>query len=217
MSAPPLTHQSAAPAARVWIKVCGMTTAEGVDAAVAVAVDAVGFVFHPPSKRFIQPQSAAKLATRVPPGIPKVAVFLHPGQAELDAVLAAFRPDIVQTDCGDLPGLKIPAGIAILPVLRSNQQLPAVLPQRLLFEGPVSGTGTTADWSGALVLSRRCELILAGGLNTGNVAEAVRVVRPFGVDVSSGVERTPGIKDPALIEDFVRAVRLTELRSAAQQ
>jgi phosphoribosylanthranilate isomerase len=200
----------------LWVKVCGMTTAEGVDAAVAAGVDAVGFVFHPASKRWIRPQDAAQLAARIPHSILKVAVFLHPGQSALDEVLTAFRPDIVQTDHADLATLAVPAGIAVLPVLRSGQALPT-LPQRVLFEGPVSGVGATADWSSAVSLARQCQLILAGGLDPGNVAEAIRVVRPFGVDVSSGVEKSPGIKDPVRIAEFVRSARLAGRGPGAEQ
>lgn len=194
-----------------------MTTPEGVDAAVAAGVDAVGFVFFPRSKRYVTPADAARLAARVPKAILKVAVFLHPSQAELDAVLGMFRPDIVQTDHEDFAGLTVPPGMTVLPVLRSGGHLPNPLPKRVLFEGPVSGTGTTADWSSALTLARRCEVILAGGLTPANVVEAIRVVAPFGVDVSSGVEQSPGIKDPARIAEFVRAARQQRRGPGAEQ
>jgi phosphoribosylanthranilate isomerase len=107
----------------------------------------------------------------------------------------------------DFARLAVPSGIKVLPVLRSGGESPGTLPKRVLFEGPVSGTGTTADWSSALTLARRCEVILAGGLTPANVADAVRIVAPFGVDVSSGVEQSPGVKDPARIAEFVRAAR----------
>jgi len=194
-----------------------MTTAEGVDAAVAAGVDAVGFVFFAQSKRFVSPERAAQLAARVPKHILKVAVFLHPSQAELDAVLKGFRPDVVQTDHEDLGHLAVAPGIGVLPVLRSGGELPAVLPKRVLYEGPVSGTGTTADWTSALALARRCEVILAGGLTPANVADAVRIVAPFGVDVSSGVEQSPGIKDPERIAEFVRAARQYRRAPAFEQ
>jgi phosphoribosylanthranilate isomerase len=77
----------------------------------------------------------------------------------------------------------------------------------IVYEGPVSGTGTTVDWTEASRVARRTKLILAGGLNPENVAEAIRLVNPYGVDVSSGVEASPGIKDPALILRFVSAAR----------
>lgn len=192
---------------RLWIKICGLTTAEAVRAAVTAGVDAVGFVFYRPSKRWIAPETAAQLAALVPDNILKVAVTLHPSQTEVDAVLAAFRPDVWQTDWQDLAQLSLPSGIAVLPVARSGEALPEPLPSRLLFEGPVSGVGATIEWGTALPLVHRCELILAGGLHPGNVASAVADVRPFGVDVSSGVERVPGIKDPDLIREFVEAAR----------
>lgn len=216
MSLPPQSHQHAAAAVPPWVKVCGMTTDEGVAAAVAAGVDAVGFVFFPQSKRYVSPERAAQLAASVPKHIVKVAVFLHPSQAELDAVLEGFRPDLVQTDYEDLVQLAVPSGIRVLPVLRSGGVLPAALPKRVLFEGPVSGIGTTADWSSALALARRCELILAGGLTPANVADAIRIVAPFGVDVSSGVEQSPGIKDPARITEFVRNARQRRVSGAQQ-
>lgn len=216
MPLPPPSQQHAASPA-LWVKVCGMTTAEGIDAAVAAGVDAVGFVFFPQSKRYVSPQDAARLAANVPKRILRVAVFLHPSQAELDAVLGAFQPDIVQTDHEDLASLRVPSRNTVLPVLRSGGVLPAQLPQRVLFEGPVSGTGTTADWSSALKLARRCEVILAGGLTPTNVADAVRIVAPFGVDVSSGVEQSPGVKDPSKIAEFVRAARQQHRGPRAEQ
>lgn len=167
----------------------------------------MGFVFYPPSKRWIEPVDAARLATGVSQGILKFAVMLHPAQAEVDAVLDAFTPDVLQTDLADLEYLRLPANLPVLPVLRSGQTLPGHLPARLLFEGPVSGAGAKADWSGALSLVQRCELILAGGLRPDNVAAAVAAVRPFGVDVSSGVESAPGVKDLERIREFIHAAR----------
>ena len=89
------------------------------------------------------------------------------------------------------------------------------LPQRVLFEGPLSGSGLTTDWDAAAELARRGEVILAGGLNPDNVGAALRRVRPFGVDVSSGVEDAPGIKSAVKIEKFVAAARLAALESAS--
>jgi phosphoribosylanthranilate isomerase len=91
--------------------------------------------------------------------------------------------------------------------VRFGRKTPHPLPGRMLFEGPTSGIGELADWGRAAELARQTQLILAGGLSAENVAEAIEAVRPFGVDVSSGVEETPGIKDPDKIFEFVRAVR----------
>lgn len=191
---------------RLWIKVCGLTTPEGVAAAVESGVDAAGFVFAE-SKRKVTPQRAAELARDVPKHIVRVAVMLHPSQQELDAVWSQFRPDVLQTDIEDLTSLRIPNGLTVTPVMRAGRELPRELPTRMLFEGPVSGTGTTTDWSAAAQLALRTQLILAGGLKPANVAAAIAAARPFGVDVSSGVEAEPGLKDPAKIHEFVRNAR----------
>lgn len=190
----------------VWVKICGLTTEEGVDAAVEAGADAIGFVFAP-STRQVSAARAASLAKAAPAGVARVAVMLHPSQAEVDEVWNVLRPDVLQTDAEDLLHLEIPDGLTVVPVMRTGR-LPALpLPSRVLFEGPVSGTGTTADWQAAAALAGRTELVLAGGLNAGNVAQAIRTVQPFGVDVSSGVEREPGIKDRMRIHEFVRAAR----------
>ncbi len=193
----------------IWIKVCGLTSPEAVAAAVDAGVDAVGFVFAE-SKRRVTARQAAELARAVPGNIARVAVMLHPSQAELDEVWSQFRPDVLQTDFEDLATLQVPGGLQVTPVMRSGRELPATLPQRLLFEGPVSGAGETTDWSSAARLAARTQLILAGGLNPSNVAEAIATARPFGVDVSSGVEARPGVKDPAKIQEFVRRARAAD-------
>ncbi len=190
----------------VWVKVCGLTTPAAVAAAVGAGVDAVGFVFAE-SKRRVTPQRAAELAANVPAHIARVAVMLHPSQAELDEVWTTFQPDVLQTDIEDLAALRIPNGMVVTPVVRAGRELPKALPSRMLFEGPVSGTGTTTDWSAAAQLASRTQLILAGGLKPANVADAIAAARPFGVDVSSGVETEPGLKDPAKIHEFVRIAR----------
>ena len=190
----------------LWVKVCGLTSPDAVAAALDAGVDAVGFVFAE-SKRKVTAQRAAELARDVPKHIVRVAVMLHPSQQQLDEVWSVFRPDVLQTDIDDLPALRIPAGLQVTPVIRAGRELPNPLPARLLFEGPVSGTGETTDWTAAAKLAARTQLILAGGLKPANVAAAIAVARPFGVDVSSGVEAQPGIKDPAKIHEFVRNAR----------
>jgi len=187
------------------IKICGITTAAAVEAAVAAGADAIGFVFHGPSPRNLTPARAAALAAAVP--VLRFAVTLHPSPDLVDQILSAFRPDAWQTDATDLEQLCLPAAIQRWPVLRSGAALPDPLPGRVLFDAARSGRGEQADWPAAAALAPRCELILAGGIHAGNVAAAVARVRPRGVDVSSGVECRPGIKDPAMIRDFVRAAR----------
>lgn len=195
--------------APLWIKICGLRTAAAIEAAAAAGADAVGFVFHEGSPRNLSPAAARELQRAVPAGVERVAVFLHPSQALVDAVLAAIEPDWLQTDVDDLPGLRLPERVRVLPVLRQGAQS-AALPARALFEGARSGAGERADWREAAALARGTQLVLAGGLHPANVAEAVRAVRPFGVDVSSGVERGRGLKDATLIRAFIRAARAAE-------
>ena len=194
------------------VKICGVTTQEGIDAAVESGADAIGFVFHAPSPRHLEPARAAALAALLPAQLLRVAVTLHPSQALADAVLAGFEPDVWQTDASDLANLRLPPHIQRWPVWRSGGALPQAMPPRMLYEAPASGAGSRADWEMAAALARDSELILGGGLDAHNVASAIALVRPFGVDVSSGVERTPGIKDPALIREFIAAARAADRR-----
>ena len=190
----------------MWIKVCGMTTAEAVDAALAADVAAIGFVFAE-SKRRVTPQLAAQLAAPARGRVRCIAVTRHPEQSVIDEILTVFKPDALQSDIEDLKSLHLPAQLELIPVLRAGRVDPEHLPARFLFEGPVSGTGVPADWPIAQKLARRAQLILAGGLSPENVAAAIHQVQPFGVDVSSGVESAPGIKSPDRIASFVRSAR----------
>jgi phosphoribosylanthranilate isomerase len=199
--------------ARPFIKICGMTSAAAVDAAISCEVDAIGFVFAE-SVRRVGTAQARELAQPARHRLACVAVMRHPTRALVDEVLRDFRPDILQTDLDDLDVLKLPAELAVLPVLRPGPRPACVLPRRVLFEGPVSGSGRVTDWDSAAELARHVELILAGGLDPGNVGAAIRHVRPFGVDVSSGVEAAPGVKSTALIEEFVAAARVAALENA---
>jgi len=190
----------------MWIKICGITSAEARDAALEQRVDAVGFVFAASARR-LEPNVAAQLAAGVRGRCACVAVMRHPSQALLDEVLALVRPDLLQSDAADLLHLKLPATLACLPVLRALPAAGEPLPARVLFEGAQSGSGQPSDWPAAATLARRTDLVLAGGLNAGNVGAAIAAVRPFGVDVSSGVETTPGVKSPAAIAAFVHSAR----------
>lgn len=192
----------------LFVKICGLTTPEGVAAAVKAGADAAGFVFSP-SPREVTPALARQLAAGLPPSVRRVAVFRHPPPGWISQVLADFPADWVQSDAADLPGVDL-GGAEALPVFRSGAPLPELLPELLLFEGPESGAGNVADWTAAAALARGTGVILAGGLEPGNVAAAIAQVRPWGVDVSSGVESSPGVKDPALVAAFVAAARRAE-------
>lgn len=209
--APPLARLVQTPArgrdvTALFIKICGMTTADAVAAALAENVDAIGFVFAE-SKRKVSPQRAAELAAPARGKVKCVAVTKHPEQQAIDEILSVFNPDVLQTDIEDLAILKLPATLERVPVVRAGTAEPNPIPPRMLFEGPVSGTGIPADWAEARKLVHRTQLILAGGLSPANVADAIAEVRPFGVDVSSGVEQSPGLKSPEKIASFVRSAR----------
>lgn len=194
----------------LFVKICGMTRPEAVEAAVQGGADAVGFVFHPPSPRFLSPQRAAALAAPVPPHVQRVAVMLRPRQTDWEEVFDWFKPDCIQADADCLAALRLPKGIGRLPVYRDHEQFDAEnfsLDIPCLFESAVSGMARPPSWERAAHLARRTSVVLAGGLDPGNVAEAVRRVRPWGVDVSSGVESSPGVKDPRRVRDFIRAAR----------
>lgn len=190
----------------MFIKICGMTSESAVVAAVECGVDAIGFVFAP-SPRQLTPQRAATLSGQAPRDLLRVAVTQHPAQSLVDEICRWLKPDWLQTDVEDLAALEVPAGVRLVPVLRAGRQAQAPLPARVLFEGAESGRGATSDWSAAADLARHTELILAGGLHAGNVGQAIERVRPFGVDVSSGVESAPGVKDARRMAEFVTAVR----------
>jgi phosphoribosylanthranilate isomerase len=197
-----------------FIKVCGMTTPDAVSTAMACEVDAIGFVFAE-SVRRVSTARATALATAARHKVACVAVTRHPTRAQVAEILRDFKPDILQTDIDDIDALDLPQTLSVLPVMRPGLSSACALPRRALFEGPVSGSGKTTDWDAAAELARRIEVILAGGLNARNVAAALRHVRPFGVDVSSGVEDQPGIKSTEMIEQFVVAARAAALEKSA--
>lgn len=194
----------------MFIKICGLTDPAAVTAAVEAGADAIGFVFAD-SVREIAPAKARALCEQVPEQVIRVAVMHHPSRDRVNAVLNDFGPDWVQTDAEDLADIELPAGTTALPVYREGRTGAAsALPERLLFEGGISGSGTTADWNEARQLAGSKQLILAGGLDAGNVVNAIEQVRPFGVDVSSGVEAERGKKDIGKIREFVARVRALE-------
>lgn len=199
-------------AQRVAVKVCGLCRPEDVAAAVAGAW-AVGFVFSP-SVRRVSPQRAAVLSAAVPRGIARVGVFkqIEPGLLVQAVSLGAI--DVVQADADQEPlARQCAPGLRFMPVYRDSPSLADDLAaerrgregRTILIEGQQSGAGVVPDWSRIAAAARGLRFVLAGGLTPENVAEAVARVRPWGVDVSSGVESSPGQKDPARIAGFIRA------------
>lgn len=207
--------------ARTRVKICGITRPEDLQAVLAAGADAVGFVFHPPSPRYVDRPLAASLVRRVPPFVTRVGLFVNADPAMVKAVLAAMPLDVLQFH-GDedahyceqfaRPYVKVARMAPGLDLVEFARAFASA--QGILLDAHVEsygGAGKTFDWSlipGSLPLP----VILSGGLSAGNVGEAIRMVRPWAVDVSSGVEVAKGIKDASMIAAFVAAVRSADAR-----
>lgn len=201
---------------RTRIKICGLTRPEDVIAAVESGADAIGLVFYPPSPRFVSVARAAELAALIPPFVTTVGLFVNPEPVDVEQVLARvplqllqFHGDESEADCGRygrgwIKAARMHVGVDLVEFCASHSSASGILLDA--FVDGYGGGGKVFDWS--LIpegLNRR--LILSGGLDPDNVVEAVRRVRPWAVDVSSGVESGKGIKDAARIAAFIAGVR----------
>ncbi len=194
----------------IFVKICGLTEIEHVNAAVDAGADALGFVFAE-SVRKISPQDAAMITKDVPDSVLRVAVMLNPSMSNWQEVADIFLPDVVQTNASDFGYLNVPETITTWPVFREND-LSLNTPQKgnFVYEGLKSGHGQTVDWKKAASIPRRENMILAGGLDQYNVTQAIKYVRPFGVDVSSAMEISPGQKCIKQIVTFISVVKNLE-------
>ena len=203
----------------VLVKICGINDAAAFDAAVSAGADWVGFNFFPPSPRHVTPAHAAELSARSPGGPARVGLFVDPTPEAIAATLDAVRLDMLQLyGALDLAALRVRLGLPIWrPVgVATAADLPVVAggADRLLVEAkpPIDATrpgGNAVQFDWSLLRGWRAPgpWILAGGLTADNVAEAVRITGASAVDVSSGVECMPGVKDPALIRAFIANAR----------
>ena len=219
---------------RTRIKICGLTREQDVDSAVAAGVDAVGFVLYEPSARYVSPARAAELASRLPPFITPVLLFVNASATEIIAgcdriqgALVQFHGDETPDDCLQIARPFMKAARIPIQSETSNTQLDFDLvkyaedfnqAQAILLDAHVEGFGgggKTFNWS-LLPPSVNAHLVLSGGLTPANVGDGILQVRPRGktlaVDVSSGVETAKGIKSPELINQFVVAVRAADLQ-----
>ena len=201
---------------RTRVKICGITRSEDAQAAARAGADAVGLVFYPPSPRFLSLDWARQLASEVPAFVSTVALFVNPAAADVYTVLERVRPAMLQFHGEETPVFCAQFGV---PYLKACRVRPGVdlLEYLRPFSGAAGwlldshveeygGVGESFDWS--LVPAERSHpLVVSGGLSSENVATAVRRVRPWAVDVSSGVESSKGIKDPAKIAAFISEVR----------
>ena len=200
---------------RTRIKICGITRAEDARAAVNAGADAIGLVFYPPSPRFLSLDWARQLVSELPPFVSTVALFVNPAAAEVYTVLERVRPAVLQFHGEEDPvfcaqfgvpyikACRVKPGVDLLEYLRPFAGAAAWLLDSHVEE--YGGAGESFDWS--LVPAERIRpLVLSGGLTRENVGEAIRRVRPWAVDVSSGVESSKGIKDAARIAAFIAEV-----------
>lgn len=193
----------------LFVKICGITDGIAARTCVEAGADAIGFVFAT-SPRQLLPADAASIASETPDSLLKVAVFRRPDRGDIERMLEGFTPDVIQADHDRLPD-DLAGDFELLPVYRQGVD-PNPGGRRFLYEGPVSGVGATVEFAKAAEIARRGEMILAGGLTPANVGEAIDRVRPYGVDVSSGVESAPGRKDPEAIRAFIAAARAAQER-----
>jgi phosphoribosylanthranilate isomerase len=213
------------PAAPVRVKVCGITNWADAKLAVDLGADALGFNFYPASPRSISPAAAWEIIRRMPPMVAAVGVFVNWPAGAVIALARALRLDTVQLHGDETPELarsvarafKIVRAFAVGPkfrlaVLKRYESASAFLLDGFR-SGLYGGTGATADWQVARAAKRYGRVILAGGIRPENVARAITEVRPFAVDVASGVEARPGKKDHAALRELMRQVEIANRRS----
>lgn len=204
--------------ARTRIKICGITDEEGLFGACDAGADAVGFVFYSKSRRFIEPDEAFDLISFLPPFVSSVGLFVDASVerfSDIEEVCPTDRsqlhgnePEDVVRQCG--PGVIKAVKFEAATIERELKRWSAVEEvDAILVDGSSGGEGVAFEWAELAKVKSACKkpLILAGGLTAENVGEAVRVVRPWAVDVSSGVESGPGVKDRGLMSAFCEAVR----------
>ena len=210
------------------VKICGLSTRETLDVALESGADMVGFVFFPPSPRHISLETARELGKQAKGRAVKVALTVDADDATLVNIVETLRPDILQLHGKEttarLRDIKQKFGLPLmkaLPVETSADLAPlpgyASVADRILFDARApkdatrpGGLGAPFDWHLLQNLELDLPYMVSGGLHTQNLAEAVRITRAGGVDVSSGVESAPGVKDPELIKAFIRAARATQ-------
>ncbi len=204
------------------IKICGITREQDLQAAVAAGADALGFVFYDKSSRNIAPQRAAELLRALPPFVTSVGLFVDPTVEMVRAVFAQVQLDVLQFHGDESPefcaqfgrpylkAIRVRPGVDLVECAARYADAQALLLDAYI-EGVPGGTGESFDWA---LIPRELSLpvILSGGLHPGNVAGAVRAVRPYAVDVSSGVEASKGIKDAAKVAAFIKEVKNVDIQ-----
>ena len=207
------------------IKICGLKTPEAIDHAVALGATHVGFIFFSKSPRHIEPADAGRLADRVRGRAKIVSVSVDADNDDLDEIIAMIRPDILQLHGRESPDraltVKALTGLPVWKALSISEagDLDRIddydgIVNRFLFDAKApkgselpGGNGVSFDWTLLKGLSERVDYLLSGGLTKDNVGEAIRIARPTGIDLSSGVESSPGVKSLPMMDEFFEAVR----------
>jgi phosphoribosylanthranilate isomerase len=195
-----------------FVKFCGMTREEDVDTAAELGVDAVGFVLWGESPRAVPFEALRALVSRLPASVVPVGVFVHPSQEDVARACDAGIRAVQIHGMAAPPAWPVQVEVWMAGSLAGDSIVPDIPDQVLLVldaHDPQrhGGTGRTIDWPRAAIVAARRRLLLAGGLTPANVADAIRVVRPFGVDVASGIELRPGVKDRPKMRAFISGVR----------
>ncbi len=208
-----------------WVKICGTTNLEDALLAVEAGANAVGFVFYEKSPRHVTPEQVRKIVRKLPDGVEKVGVFVNETGERIEAVAEIAGLTAIQLHGDEYRGHAWPAAKRKLYLAipakdlagNSLMTLPQNLSALLVDSGTVQqrgGTGKTFDWeetkASLMAIGRNLPIVVAGGLTPVNVAEAISILKPWGVDVSSGVEARPGKKDPEKVRAFVAAVHGAE-------
>lgn len=210
---------------RTRIKICGLREPEHARIAADAGADAVGLVFYDQSPRNVAIDDAARVIEALPPYVMAVGLFVNQGAEAIRSILSQVRLDLLQFQGDEAPGFCESFGRPYVRAVRMEKGVDLVEWRRqfpgakaLLVDAHVpgqrGGTGQVFDW-GVIPASHPAPLILSGGLTAGNVGRAIREVRPWAVDVSSGVESSRGVKDPAKIVEFIRSVQREDAGQSA--
>lgn len=202
----------------VKVKICGITNLEDALVAVEYGADALGFIFYEKSSRCITPENVQEIIKELPPFVTTVGVFVNEAIGNISEIKRTTAIDAVQLHGDETPETCEVLGNKVIKVFRVGGQQSAVSSQLAKYhvsaylldthrEGVLGGTGETFDWDIAIEAKKHGRIILAGGLTPDNVAEAVKKVRPFAVDVASGVEERPGKKDLKKVKEFIERAK----------
>ncbi|HAV22139.1 MAG: hypothetical protein A2X67_01365 [Ignavibacteria bacterium GWA2_55_11] len=200
----------------LFIKICGITNLDDARLASELGANAVGFIFHKGSERYISPEHAVEIARQLPEHLSKIGVFVHADSREIVDTARLVSLSAVQLTGDEGPDDLVDYEFNIIKVFRVRPGFDVETMQNYLVdaflldtykEGAYGGTGKTFDWNVAVQAKRYGRIILSGGLDPDNIEPAVKFVRPYGVDVSSGVEMHPGKKHPAKLRDFISRAR----------